>query len=242
MFPLQDILPRRRSPFVTWTIIAINVFFFFIEISLPQEALRAIIFKYGVVPARYTDPHWPEHAISYWPFITNMFLHGGWMHLIGNMWTLWIFGDNVEDTLGHFRYLIFYFLCGITASITHVIFSHSTTVPAIGASGAIAGVMGAYFLLFPHSRIIAFIPIFFFPWFIEVPAVFYFGFWFLSQLLSGTITNIVAPRMGGGIAWWAHIGGFIAGMILVPILKGRRRRRRNYFADEMVPIRYLTRL
>ncbi len=239
MFPLQDTIPHRESPFVTWALIGLNVGVFLLELALPEPALEALIRTFGVVPARYTEPGWMENPANYWPLLTNMFLHGGWMHIIGNMWTLWIFGDNVEDRLGHGRYLVFYLLCGLAASGTHILLHPDSTIPAIGASGAISGVMGAYFLLFPHSRIIAVFPVFFIPYFLELPAVVYLGAWFLTQLFSGTF-SILAPGTGGGIAWWAHIGGFLAGALLVrPMHRRRWRVYRPYFADEEIPIRYL---
>lgn len=240
MFPLQDTIPRRESPFVTWLIVAINVFVFFIELSLSSTMLETFIREFGLVPARYMRPDWLQRPISYWPFLTNMFVHGGWLHLIGNMWTLWIFGDNVEDRLGHVRYAIFYVLCGITASLTHVVLNPGSAVPTIGASGAIAGVMGAYFFLFPYSRIIALVPLFFFPWFVEVPAILYLGFWFMTQLFSGSFA-LMAPEAGGGIAWWAHIGGFVMGLILVSTLRRSPRKYRAYYADEWIPVRHIIR-
>lgn len=167
-----------------------------------------------------------------------MFLHGGWMHLIGNMWMLWIFGDNVEDRLGHGRYLLFYVLCGLAASWTHILLHPNSTVPAIGASGAISGVMGAYLLLFPRARVITLFPLFFIPYFLELPAIVYLGAWFLMQLFSGAF-SILAPGEGGGIAWWAHVGGFLAGALLGPPMRRRRRYYRPYFRDEHIPIRYL---
>ncbi len=237
MIPLQDTIPRRTTPFVTWSLIAVNSLIFLYETSLPPELLERFVYTFGVVPARYTTAYWPEQGISYWPFLTNMFLHGGWMHLIGNMWTLWIFGDNVEDRLGRGRYLLFYVVCGLAASMTHVVFNMSSEVPAIGASGAIAGVMGAYFVMFPHSRVITLVPIFFWPFFFEIPAVIYLGFWFLTQLFSGTFA-VMAPQVGGGIAWWAHIGGFVGGVLLLPLLR-RRKDYRPYYPDEWVWIRNL---
>jgi len=241
MIPLQDTIPRRRSPFVTWIIIFINLLFFMVEITLPEPALERLIFYLGIVPARYTHPAWPSEGLSYWPFLTNMFLHGGWLHFIGNMWTLWIFGDNVEDRLGHVRYAIFYLVCGVAASLTHIAFNVHSTVPAIGASGAIAGVMGAYFVMFPHSRIITLIPVFFLPWLIEVPAVVFLGFWFLSQLFSGTF-SILAPTAGGGIAWWAHIGGFMVGAVIGPLVKRSAKHYRRHYPDEWHPVRHLYRI
>jgi len=216
MIPIKDIIPRRQTPFITYLLIFINVAIFLIEVSLPHDVLNSIFYVFGLVPARYTHPAWAYfmglHIDDYWPFFTNIFFHGSWFHLISNMWALWIFGDNVEDRMGHFRYLIFYILCGIVASFTHFIFNLNSTIPAIGASGAISGVMGAYFILIPGSRIITLIPLFFIPYFIEIPAVIYIGFWFLSQLISGTFSIFVGQN-AGGIAWWAHIGGFIFGVI-----------------------------
>jgi membrane associated rhomboid family serine protease len=142
-----------------------------------------------------------------------MFLHGGWIHLIGNMWTLWIFGDNVEDEMGPWKFLIFYLTCGLFASAVQIYTNPDSVLPTIGASGAIAGVMGAYYVLFPRARIIIMIPILFFPFFFEIPAVLFLAFWFLEQLFSGAF-SLLGPKMLGGIAWWAHIGGFLCGMTI----------------------------
>jgi len=158
-----------------------------------------------------------------------MFLHGGWMHFISNMWSLWLFGDNVEDCMGHLRFLIFYLLCGLAAGFIHFMFNPTAQVPTIGASGAIAGVMGAYFVMFPTARVITLVPIFFLPYFIEIPAVFYLGIWFMMQLFSGMF-SLVLPTGAGGIAWWAHVGGFLFGILVLPFF--RRRRGRPFYADE----------
>ncbi len=237
MIPLHDTIPRKTSPFVMWLIIALNLLFFCVELALPQPILTRFIYFFGIVPARYTHPDWFFHGVSYWPFLTSMFLHGGWLHFIGNMWTLWIFGDNVEDRMGHLRFAIFYLLCGVIASFTHVVFNSHSLIPTIGASGAIAGVMGAYFTMFPHSRIITIIPVFFFPWIVELPAVIFLGAWFFMQFFSGTF-SLLAPGTAGGIAWWAHVGGFVAGMILCPVF---RKSSRKYYMDEWHPIRYINR-
>jgi membrane associated rhomboid family serine protease len=179
--------------------------------------LERFFYLFGLVPARYSHPEWAVWAglpiDDYWPFLTCMFLHGGWFHFIGNMWTLWIFGDNVEDRMGPVRFLVFYLLCGLAASFMHYFTNLYSTIPTVGASGAIAGVMGAYFLLYPGARIIMLVPLFFYPLFFEIPAVLYLGFWFFGQLLSGVV-SMVGPDQVGGIAWWAHIGGFIAGAVL----------------------------
>ncbi|MEY2544213.1 MAG: hypothetical protein QOE81_1674, partial [Verrucomicrobiota bacterium] len=159
---------------------------------------------------------------NYWPLLTHQFLHGGWFHIIANMWTLWIFGDNVEDRMGPGRFAIFYLLCGTIAGTTHLLTNPDSTVPSVGASGAIAGVLGAYLLFFPTARLIVLFPIFFFPLFFEVPAVFYLAIWFFGQLFSGTAA-LAGPQQVGGIAWWAHIGGFIGGMLLCGLFAQRRR-------------------
>lgn len=235
MIPLRDTIPSRSVPVVTWLLIAINSLVFLFELSLSPEELESFIRLFGIVPARYTHPEWATGiglAIDdYWPFLTSMFLHGGWTHIIGNMWTLWIFGDNVEDRMGRWRFLLFYLLTGIAAGLTHWFMHPDSTVPVVGASGAIAGVLGAYFILFPHSRIIAVFPVFFYPFFFELPALTYLLFWFISQLLGGTVAGLAADSVGG-IAWWAHVGGFIAGIILLPVFATRRRRGRRWERDE----------
>ncbi len=235
MIPIKDIIPRRETPFVNYLLIALNVGVFLLEISLPKDMLRAIFYIFGLVPARYSHPAWAYfvglHFDNYWPFFTNMFLHASWFHLIVNMWALWIFGDNVEDRLGHIRYLVFYLLCGIVASITHFIFNINSTIPVVGASGAIAGVMGAYIVLFPRSRIITLIPLFFIPYFIEIPAIIFLGFWFLSQLIAGTF-SIFVGQQAGGVAWWAHIGGFVCGMVLHGLFKKKEEDYRVFYPDE----------
>ena len=217
MIPLKDTIPHKYTPFVTYFLIILNVFIFFYENSLPPYLLNKFLYVFGLVPARYSHPDWAQfvglHFDNYWPFFTCMFLHGGWFHLIGNMWSLWLFGDNVEDRFGHFGFLMFYIICGLFAGFTHYFFNMNATVPVIGASGAIAGVMGAYFLMFPYSRILTLVPIFFIPLFLEIPAVIFIGFWFLSQLFSGSFSFIAGANVTG-IAWWAHVGGFVAGMIL----------------------------
>ena len=179
MFPIGDTVPRRSPPIVTWTLIAVNCLIFFFELGMPESALEHFFYLFGLVPARYTHPGWRVWLglpiDDYWPFLTNMFLHGGWVHLIGNMWTLWIFGDNVEDRMGPYRFLFFYLLCGLAGSLAHLYTNPASTIPAFGASGAIAGVMGAYLVLFPRSRVIVLIPVLFIPLFFEFPAFLYLG-------------------------------------------------------------------
>lgn len=221
MFPLHDNIPHKHPPLINSALILTNVIIFIFQTSLPEPYLILFLQKYGLVPARYTSPVWAfmTHTSSrdFTPFLSNMFLHGGWLHLISNMWFLFIFGDNVEDRLGHVRYLLFYLLCGLMANLTHFLTNPSSTVPVVGASGAIAGVMGAYLLLFPYAKVLTFIPIFFLPYFIELPALLFLLAWFIAQLFSG-IFSLGALGHSASIAWWAHIGGFISGMILLSFL------------------------
>jgi membrane associated rhomboid family serine protease len=209
MIPLRDVIPSRTTPVVTIALIAINVLAFLYESGLGERSLEAFLATYGMVPAAFS---WGDVA-------TSMFLHGGWMHLGGNMLSLWIFGDNVEDRLGHGRYILFYLLCGTLAALAHVWADPSSPVPTIGASGAIAGVMGGYFVLYPHSRVITLIPIFVFIQIVEVPAVVFLGLWFFLQLVSGVGSLAAsASEPAGGIAFWAHVGGFAVGAVLVKLL------------------------
>jgi membrane associated rhomboid family serine protease len=215
MFPLRDNIPARHRPYVMWSLLVVNVLVFLLFLGLSPAQEFKLFHLFGVVPARYFNPGWamwqgyPDGFV--WPFFTHMFLHSGWLHLIVNLWTLWIFGDNVEDVMGPVRFLIFYLLCGLGALGVHMVTSPDSTVPVVGASGAIAGVMGAYFFLYPHAKVVTFLPILIIPFVFELPAVFYLGAWFLTQVFSG----MLAPAGGGGVAWWAHIGGFVAGMLLL---------------------------
>ena len=209
MIPLRDVIPSRTTPFVTVAIIAANVLAFLYESGLDGPSLDRFLATFGMVPA----------AFSWADVVTSMFLHGGWMHLGGNMLSLWIFGDNVEDRLGHGRYVLFYLSCGTLASLAHVWADPSSTIPTIGASGAIAGVMGGYFVLYPHSRVITLLPIFVFIQIVEVPAVVFLGLWFFLQLVSGVGSLAAsASEPAGGIAFWAHVGGFVVGAALVKLL------------------------
>jgi membrane associated rhomboid family serine protease len=217
MVPIKDTVPSRSPAIATWSLIAINVVVFLFQLGMSEYTLERFFYLFGVVPARYTHPEWAMlvgiPVDDYWPFLTSMFLHGGWLHIIGNMWTLWIFGDNVEERMGSLRYVIFYVICGVAAGIVHTVTNPTSTIPAVGASGAIAGVMGAYFYLFPYARIIVLLPILFFPFFFEVPAVVFLGIWAITQLFSGAL-SLAGPSDVGGVAWWAHVGGFITGMVL----------------------------
>jgi membrane associated rhomboid family serine protease len=212
MIPLRDIIPSRTVPFITVAIIVLNALAWLFEISLSRDALLHFFRIYGVVPADF-------HAAT---VVTSMFVHGGWMHVIGNMWCLWIFGDNVEDRLGHGRFIVFYLLCGSAAALGQIAVNPGSTLPTVGASGAVAGVMGAYFVLYPRSRVLALVPLIIFWDVIELPAIFFLGFWFLMQLFSaGASAAIASP--GGGVAFAAHVAGFVAGIVGVLLLRRPRR-------------------
>ncbi len=235
MFPIKDTIPRIRFPSVTWALIILNGIIFLFEISIPKDTLQMILYLFGLVPARYSYPQWAyiqglpfDHYLS---FLTNMFLHGGWVHIIGNMWFLYLFGSGVEDRLGHGRFLIFYLLSGIAASVIYYVFAIHTKVPVMGASGAIAGVMGAYLVTFPRAKILTMILIVFFPIFVELSAFFYIGFWFLLQLFSGTL-SLASQATEGGVAWWGHVGGFIAGVVLLPFFRSKKVSNRKRYPDE----------
>ncbi|RLB05398.1 MAG: rhomboid family intramembrane serine protease [Deltaproteobacteria bacterium] len=229
MIPLRDKNPSPVFPYVNISIIVLNVLVFFYELYL-GPFLQQFLFYYGIVPVRYFDPRIAQYFSfidQLVPLFTSMFLHGGWLHLIGNMWTLYIFGDNVEGYLGHFRYFIFYILSGLIAALIHLITNAHSQVPTIGASGAIAGVMGAYFLLYPNARILSLVPIFFFITIIEIPAYVFLGFWFFILFFNGTFAIASGAPLFGGIAWWAHIGGFAGGYMLLKTVFGPQRIRRR---------------
>jgi membrane associated rhomboid family serine protease len=219
MIPLRDSQPSYSKPVVTIALIVANVLAFFFELSLDPFSRNHLLAAYGVIPGQL--------QIS--SLVTSMFLHGGWMHLIGNMWFLWIYGDNVEDILGRARYLFFYLACGIAAGLIHVAFNLGSQIPTIGASGAIAGVMGAYVIKFPKSRILTLVPLFVFMTTIEIPAVVILVYWFVIQFFSGVGSIGYSHLSQGGVAWFAHIGGFVVGMLLIAILHTRSRfgRRRD---------------
>jgi membrane associated rhomboid family serine protease len=212
MIPLRDIIPSRTTPYVTIALVAINALAWFYEISMPERTLQSFLSTYGVVPARFEAS----------TLFTSMFLHGSWMHVIGNMWYLWIFGDNVEDRVGHGRFVVFYLLCGIGAALAHVAAESTSLLPTIGASGAIAGVMGAYFVLYPRSRVLTLIPLIIIWEIVEIPAIFLLGFWFVMQLFSAGAVAVTANTAGGGVAFVAHIAGFIIGAAGVVVFKKRQ--------------------
>ena len=209
MIPLRDVIPSRTFPAVNIALIVLNTIVFFYELSIPDAALLPFMRVFAMVPGHFA-----------WPTIfTSMFIHGGFMHVFGNMLYLWIFGDNIEDRLGHFRYLVFYFFCGTVAALAHVYMNPGSMIPTMGASGAIAGVMGAYFVLYPQSRILTLVPIVFFLRVMEVPAVVFLGIWFVIQFFSSVASVGVEAS---GIAFWAHVAGFLAGVAWILIFRQRR--------------------
>ncbi len=239
MFPISTTVATRYAPVVTWSLILLNVFVFLIQWSLPEPGRDIFIDYYALIPARFFYPEWAAavglKSSVYLPFVTNIFLHGGWLHLILNMWMLAIFGPAIEDRLGGARYLLFYIICGIGASAAHAYVNASSTIPSLGASGAIAGVMGAYMRLFPLSRILVLIPVFIFPFFFEMHAAFFVGLWFFLQLAQG-LGDLFSDMtsLTGGIAWWAHIGGFVAGWLLIGFMRQGSDNYRKYHRDEGV--------
>jgi len=218
MIPIRDNVPARKFPFVTHILIIINVIVFLHEWNLPVRLREELIMLWGVTPIRLMHPalsvRYGMPPSSWTTIVSGMFLHGSWLHLVSNMWALWLFGDNVEDRLGHGRFAVFYMACGVAAFMLHILLNQFSGVPTIGASGAIAGVMGAYFLFFPLARMIVMVPIFFYPLFFEVPAALYLLVWIVTQISSGTFTLLAGMSGAGGVAFWAHVGGFFAGMAL----------------------------
>ncbi len=246
MLPLKDDAPRITTPYITWFLLVANVLVFLFELTIRGSGnLNQFMMQFGIVPAKInvmlthggTVPYslvyklglrhvsWADVLL---PILTSMFLHGGWWHVISNMWALWIFGDNVEDHLGHGLYLLFYLLSGIAGALVHVIFNINSTLPTVGASGAIAGVMGAYFVLFPSARVLTLVP-FIFVFFVWLPAWIFVGYWFIVQFLSGAAMAIAATSQNdSGVAVWAHVGGFLAGIALIKLFPSRPRRYRYY--------------
>jgi len=212
MIPLRDVIPARTTPWVTRTMILLNSLVFLLQVSMTPRELDVFVREFGFIPAHFSGLD----------VVTAMFLHGGWAHVLGNMLYLWIFGDNVEDRMGHGRFTVFYLVCGVAAALAQYVASPYSMVPMIGASGAIAGVLGAYIVLFPKSRIVTLLPLFIFWQIIEVPAVFFLGFWFLMQLFSGV--GSLGRADVGGVAFWAHAGGFLAGAVLVKLFARPERR------------------
>ena len=238
MIPIRNAVPTRYPPVITWMLIATNCLVFLFQDSLSPDELLLFLRQFALIPAHYSDAFATGDtdlaAVDVVPFFTMMFLHGGWLHLILNMWTLWLFGPAIEDRLGHGRYLAFYLVCGLAASLAHVLFNPPSIVPALGASGAIAGLLGCYMRLFPMARVVVVVPILFIPLFFEVYAYVFIGLWFLIQVLQSMMA-LLLPAASGDVAWWAHVGGFIAGFALGPFLVLRSEQRyRVYYPDEGV--------
>jgi membrane associated rhomboid family serine protease len=240
MIPIRDDAPRFGTPFVNYFLMAGNTLVFLFEVLLSPFQRNLLTFEFGFIPGRITAllngahhlsthglvlPVTPDTALL--PVLTSMFLHASWLHLIFNMWALWIFGDNVEDYLGHFWYLVFYFLSGTGAAVLHYLLNTGSGVPSVGASGAIAGIMGAYLILYPSARVLTLVPLLFFFTFINLPAWLVLGYWFLAQFLAGAATAITySNQTSGGVAFWAHVGGFVTGATLIKLFPSRPRRYR----------------
>lgn len=220
MIPLKDLNPTRNFPIVNVTIIVINVLVFLYEFAIGHR-VEALFASFAVIPYDVSSAIQTGRfdVAVVLPLFTSMFLHGGWMHLIGNMLYLWIFGDNIEDIMGRGRYVVFYLLCGIAASVTHIFIAPTSAIPTVGASGAISGVLGAYLLLFPRAKVVTLIPIFMFVQVARLPAIFILGFWFVMQFFNGLASLGFESAGMGGVAWWAHIGGFVAGMLLIWVFR-----------------------
>lgn len=216
MFPLYDTVRSRRFPLINWMLVLLNGLAFYYELTLSETELHRFILDWGLIPAQLTF----DSADSLMRILTSMFLHGGWFHILSNMWILIIFGDNIEDRMGGMRYLFFYLLSGTVAALSQAFLYPTSTIPMVGASGAIAGVLGAYLVLYPRARIASLVPIFFIFTVVELPALVFLGFWFVSQLFQGWLALGGADL--GGVAWWAHIGGFIFGLLMVRLFARRR--------------------
>lgn len=229
MIPIRDDAPRFGTPWVTYFLLALNVAVFLFEVMLGPGPREQFLFQFGVIPAEITGLLHGARGItaagSLIPVLTSMFLHASWLHLLGNMWVLYIFGDNIEDYLGHFKYLVFYLVSGVAATVMHTALNPYVSIPSVGASGAIAGVMGAYFILYPSARVLTLVP-FVFIFFVWLPAWIVLGYWFVLQFLTGAATSVAATSRtrGGGIAFWAHVGGFVAGILLIKLFPARARR------------------
>ncbi len=234
MIPLRDTVPARRLSIMNWAIIAANVLVFIYMAGLGEAGLESFVMRFAAVPSRLLENPTLGQIFT---LFSSMFMHGGWLHLISNMWALFIFGDNVEDRMGTGRYLLFYLLTGLAAAGLHIALSPGSSTPIVGASGAISGVMGAYMVLFPRARVVTLIPLGFIPWFVQIPALLYIGFWFVSQLFSGVLSLTAAESVEtyGGVAWWAHVGGFVMGLILVKLFEDRRTYSPHWNADEYRP-------
>ena len=230
MIPFRTTVAASRSPVVTMTLIVTNIAVFFVQLGLPPSEEIRFLYTYALVPAVYGDPALAHAAgldpTNFLPLVTNTFMHGGFLHIILNMWTLWLFGVPLEDRLGPWRFLLFYLACGTLGSITHLVFNLNSVVPALGASGAIAGVLGGFTWLFPHAKVAVVVPVVIFPLIFHWPALLFTALWFALQVLQGTAALGAGPTTAG-IAWWAHIGGFLAGLAIAAWLKPKAARRRG---------------
>lgn len=226
LIPVRDHIRRQTFWFFTLLLIATNLFAFLFELALGRDLDRLVFFA-GIIPARYTNPYLvagESLGSLVLPIFASMFLHGGWLHLLGNMLFLFVFGRSIEDRFGHLKFLLIYLLGGLGGALLHIVLNAGSRIPTIGASGAIAGVLGAYFVSFPGARITTLIPILFFFWRVELPALLLLGYWFLLQFFAGFQMQAIQSATRGGVAWWAHVGGFIVGLILASTLPPRRRR------------------
>ena len=233
MFPLRDDVPTSITPYITYGLIGANIGIFLYQLTLNQQQLQEFFYSAAVVPCQLSGNiagrcpiPTPQQLPEWMTLISSQFLHGGFLHIAGNMLFLWIFGNNVEDRLGHIKFLIFYLTCGVLAALSQWFFSPNSTIPSLGASGAIAGVMGAYLLRYPHAKVLTLIPLGFFFWTFELPAIFFLGFWFVQQAFYGIAGLQARTNIGmesGGVAYWAHAGGFVFGAILGPLFGLLRR-------------------
>ncbi len=229
MIPLKDTVPRKEFPWMTWIIILMCSAVFLYEDSLSAAGLKQLIDTFSLIPARF-ERHGSLAAASgfdYLTIFTGMFLHGGWLHIIGNMWFFYIFGGSLEEHVGHVKFLFFYLLCGFIAAVTYIYLNWHSAEPSIGASGAIAGIMGAYILMFPRARVLTLVLVVIIPLFFHLPAYFFLGVWFLIQVASETYSFLsvgAGTGAGGGVAWGAHVGGFLSGMVLIFLFRKKERR------------------
>lgn len=220
MIPIRDNILCKTTPYVSWIIMGICIGIFLSMRMMPEELQRQLTYLYGMVPIRYSNPEWSAAFglpfDGYFSFLSSLFLHGGWLHIIINMWFIWIFANSIEDRMGHGRFLVFYLSCGLIATFVQWYFDPTLAIPVVGASGAIAGVLGAYFLMYPYARIVIWFPLFLLPIFFELPAIAFLGFWVIIQIQNAT-TAIMFDGITAEVAWWAHLGGFIAGTFLHPL-------------------------
>ena len=220
MIPIRDNITCKTTPYVSWAIMACCIVIFVAMKSMPDEIQRQLTYLYGMVPIRYSNPEWAAGfglpPDGYFSFLSSLFLHGGWMHIIINMWFMWIFANSIEDRMGHGRFLVFYLACGLIATFVQWYFDPELTIPVVGASGAIAGILGAYFCLYPYARVVIWFPLFLLPIFFELPAIAFLGFWVIIQIQKAT-TALMFDSVTADVAWWAHLGGFVVGVFLHPL-------------------------